>query len=332
MLRRSGSVFVVLALLVFVAGLCLVPISESDLYFRLKVGQEILARGWLLDRNLFSFTYPDHPDLDLAWGFEVAVALLYRWGGFPAIVVAKTAVVLAAFAAAFALARRRGAGPVAAAAALAVAALVMRERLVERPHVVSFVGEVAALWALARLDRRWSARALALFAAAMAVWANMHAGVFVAVLLLALGAAGAVASGTAAGRATARRGLGLAAIAAAAACATPVGPVGLVRYLALHLTLPAIHTVDEFRALTWRSDAPFVVFVTATAAALAAAAWLVRRRARGDGAAGREGAGADGGPGGGAAAGGVGLRAALPEILPVAGMVAAALMVMPLAR
>ena len=63
-------------------------------------------------RNLFSFTFPDYPDLDAAWLFEVGAAALYARGGFPAVVIAKTAVLLAAFGAGVRAlpAPRRGAG------------------------------------------------------------------------------------------------------------------------------------------------------------------------------------------------------------------------------
>src|SRR5688572_28363819 len=84
------------ALLMFVAGLALRPMAESDVFFRIKAGEEILARHALPGRNLYSFTYPDHPDVDTAWLFEVGAAALFARGGFEAIVVAKTALLVAA--------------------------------------------------------------------------------------------------------------------------------------------------------------------------------------------------------------------------------------------
>ena len=66
--------------------------------------------------------FPIIPDVDTAWLFEVGVAALYARGGFEAIVVAKTLLLVAVFAAAFVLCRRRGAGPVASALVLAAAA------------------------------------------------------------------------------------------------------------------------------------------------------------------------------------------------------------------
>jgi hypothetical protein len=69
-----------------------------------------------------------------------------------------------------------------------------------------------------------------------------------------------------------------AAVAAAATLATPVG-AGLFRYLRLHLVLPALHPIDEFRSPTWISDAPLFVYVAAVAAVLVAAWAAARQRA-----------------------------------------------------
>lgn len=273
---NAVAVALVAALLAFVAGLCLQPVTESDLFFRLKVGQEILAHRHLMDRNTFSFTAPDHPDLDLAWLFEVAVALAFRAGGYRAIVLAKTVVVATSFGLAFAACRRRGASAVAAAVWLAAAAWVMRERLVERPHIISFAGEAVVLVALADARRSWSRARVLGFGALMVLWANGHAGVFVGVLMLGSAAAGfAIARDVR----TALQVLRLGALAAGAAFVTPAGP-GLLRYLALHVVLPRIHTIDEFRAATWRSDAPFFVGVAVGTAVMVASVLVEGRRCR----------------------------------------------------
>jgi hypothetical protein len=264
-----------IALLAFVAELSLRPMAESDLFFRIKAGQEILTSHGLPGRNLFSFTYPDHPDIDAAWLFEVAAAALYARGGFPAVVIGKTVVLLTAFAAAFWLCRRRGAGPAASALALAAAAYVGRERFVERPHIFSLLGAIGLLAAIDALTASAGRRALRVAiatCAGVALWANLHAGAFVAPLLLACAAAGARLDRT--GNGAARR-LGLAALGAAAAVfATPIG-VGLLGYLRLHLTLPALHPVDEFRAPSWLSDPALFVYGAGFVVS-AAVAW--RRR------------------------------------------------------
>ncbi len=262
--RQLVPAALLLALLAAVAALALEPLSESDVFFRVRCGQEILARHALPGRNLFSFTYPDHPDLDTAWLFEVGAALLVRLGGLPALVVAKTAVLVATFAGAFVVCRRRGAGPVASALALAAAALAVRERFVERPHLFSLAGDVALLALIDALAVADTARARRLGVATLAtviLWANLHAGVFLAPVLLALAALGAWLDDR-------RPPLALAWLAGGAALATLATPVGfgLYRYLGLHLVLPALHPVDEFRAATWISDAPLLLFGIAAVA------------------------------------------------------------------
>ncbi len=243
--RRLAPAAPLLALLCFVAGLALRPMAESDLFFRIKAGQQILRHHGLPGLNLFSFTYPDAPDLDTAWLFEVGAAIVHRLTGFPGIVVGKTLVLLGAFAGAYAVCRRRSAGAVASALALAAAAFVGRERFVERPHVFSLAGGVATLAAIdflrGEVDGAAALRVGAAFVAAVVVWANLHAGVFVAPVML-----GAAALGAALDRSGGARRLALLAGASAlATLATPVG-FGLYRYLLLHLQLPALHPVDQF--------------------------------------------------------------------------------------
>jgi hypothetical protein len=84
--------------------------------------------------------------------------------------------------------------------------------------------------------------------------------VFVAPVLVGAAALGAGTLGR--DRAQAQR---LALLAAGAGLATLVTPVGwgLIRYLRLHLVLPALHPVDEFRAPTWVSDGALVVYAGA---------------------------------------------------------------------
>ena len=253
------------ALLFFAASLALAPMTESDLFFRLAAGREILAHHALPAHNLFSFTAPDFPDLDASWLFEVGAALLFRLGGFPAVVVAKAVLVVAVAAAAFALCRRRGAGAVSASLAVAAALWVMQERLVERPHIFSFAGEITLLLALERIESesgvlRWAVALLA----GVVIWANLHAGVFVAPVLLALFALGAAIDRR---RALVALAAALALASAAAMLATPIG-VGIFRYLSLHLTIPRLHAVDEFRAISVQSDGPLIAYAFAIAVAL----------------------------------------------------------------
>lgn len=255
------------ALLLVVAGLCLAPVEETDLFFRMAAGEQFLRTGHVLHHNLFSFTYPDAPYLDSAWLFDAGVAGLFRLGSFPAIVLGKTALLLGLAVAAYRVCRAGGASALLSAAVLAVAFLCMRERLVERPHLFSLLGEVALLALLPSIaqagPRRWLLFPLTI------LWVNFHAGAFLAAGLLALAGLGALAD-----RRPRREAMRLFLFAAAATACLACSPVGagIFRYLTFHVGVFDLHPVDEFRNATWRSDAPFIVF------ALAAAALVLRAR------------------------------------------------------
>src|SRR5262245_29597235 len=149
--RRAGHACAA-ALLLFVAGRCLVPMDETDMFFNLRLGEIVLHDHAVPRTNLLSFTYPDAPDVNLAWVFPIVLALAHRAGGIPGTLLLKTIFVLATIAVLFRVAVRRGAHPAAAAAALALSAWAAEPRFVERPHLVTFLGLALTLLALERAE------------------------------------------------------------------------------------------------------------------------------------------------------------------------------------
>src|SRR5439155_7823487 len=115
--RAAGAVCAA-AVLLFVAGRCLVPVDETDLFFNLRLGELVLHDHAVPRTNLLSFTYPDARDVNLAWLFQIMLALAHRAGGIAGTLLLKTAFVVATLAVLFRVALRRGAHPAAAALAL----------------------------------------------------------------------------------------------------------------------------------------------------------------------------------------------------------------------
>jgi hypothetical protein len=261
---RAVEWLLFVATLAWAAHRTLFPLAETDLFFHLKLGDLIVATRHIPFRNLFSFTYPDQPDPDLAWAFQVAVSLLYRAGGFAAIVIAKTLLVVAALALTWCACRRRGTAALPTALALVAAIETMRPRLVERPHLVTFVGLGALALLLGDIEtqpRRW--RWLPLLAL---VWAQFHAGVFFCPLLAGCWLLGARFDGLALPW---RRALPSLALAAAATFATPAG-TRLPRYLLWHTGLGATRIIDEFRhADAWNDPWFFLMGALVLAIAVA---------------------------------------------------------------
>jgi tetratricopeptide (TPR) repeat protein len=259
-----------LLLLLFVAGRCLVPMDETDVFYNLRLGEIILATHDVPRTNLLSFTVPDVRDVNLAWLFQIVLALAHRAGGIPGTVLLKTAFVVATFAVLFRVALRRGAHPAAAAAALALAAWAAEPRFVERPHLVTFLGLALLLLALERAEAGRRRALWALVPAGLA-WANANSCFFLAPAVLLLHAAGARLDGQ---RADARRAALVAAALAPLVLATPSG-TGALGYIANHFRMPSLRPLQEYRTATWPLDGPF--FFLAAALALTSFAPGARR-------------------------------------------------------
>lgn len=268
---RAQELTALAALLLFVAGRCLVPMDETDLFFNLRLGDLILAHHAVPRTNLLSFTWPDARDLNLAWLFQILLALAYRAGGIAGTVLLKTTFVLGTWALLFRTALRRGAHPAAAAAALALAAWAAEPRFVERPHLVTFLGLGYLLLALDGAEAG-RPRALHALVPLALVWANANSCFFLAPVLLGLYAAGAMLDHR---RPDARRAALVAVALLPFIFATPSG-AGALTYIANHWRMPALRPLQEYRTASWPLDGPF--FFVAAGVALAAA--LPGRRGR----------------------------------------------------
>src|SRR5688572_25693729 len=82
---------IALCLLVFAAALT--PASDTDLWWHLAAGREMLARGGFLTVDPFTLSAAGRPWIDLHWLFQLAVYGLHQIGGLVALVIAKAAIV-----------------------------------------------------------------------------------------------------------------------------------------------------------------------------------------------------------------------------------------------
>jgi tetratricopeptide (TPR) repeat protein len=243
---------VIWVLLLFVAGRCLVPMDETDVFFNLRLGEIILGTHRVPTENLLSFTHPHATDVNLAWLFQIVLALAHRAAGIPGTVLLKTAMVLAAWSLLYRVALRRGAHPALAALVLALAAWAAEPRFVERPHLVTFVGLAVLLLALEQAERL-QPRLLWLLLPGSLLWANANSCFFLAPALLLLYAAGARLDGL---HADARRAGTLALAMTPLMLATPSGWHAL-SYITNHFRMPSLRPLQEYRHALWPLDGPY---------------------------------------------------------------------------
>lgn len=72
------------------------PLSDTDFWWHLKTGELILKEGKPPQVDWYTFTDFDKPWIDLHWGFQVLITLLYHLGGASLVVVTKAVVISAA--------------------------------------------------------------------------------------------------------------------------------------------------------------------------------------------------------------------------------------------
>jgi tetratricopeptide (TPR) repeat protein len=264
---------VVYLLLLFVAGRCLVPMDETDLFFNLRLGEIVLSTGHVPTENLLSFTYPAATDINLAWLFQIVLALAHRVAGIPGTVLLKTGFVLGTWALLFRVAVRRGAHPALAALALALAAWSAEPRFVERPHLVTFLGLALLLLALERAEAG-RPRLLWLLVPAGLLWANANSCFFLAPAILVLYAAGARLEGE---RECSRRALLVGLALVPLMFATPSG-LGCLYYIANHFRMPWLRPLQEYRTARWPLDGPY--FFLLCGLATTAVVSIVSRKTR----------------------------------------------------
>jgi hypothetical protein len=241
---------------------CLMPASP-DTYWQLRAGRDIAETGHvsLVDRYSYTAAGSEWPDHEWLW--QLASAGAYAAGGMPLLTALAAAFVVAALA----VAHRLTVGPWWTRVPLFAATIVLScPQWSVRPKVFTLL----ALTAVTGLVGR---RRLLVLPAIFLVWANVHGGVVLGFVPLAVGLAVAI------WRRERRLVFGL--LAAALACgaatlATPLGP-RLYSFIGESMRRSHVNGVAEWRAATAALEPGTVLFFVAAAALVAAAIRLWRR-------------------------------------------------------
>jgi hypothetical protein len=195
---RRLTIAALAALAVLVAALTLTPITNNDLFLHLTTGRVVLETGHVPRVDDYSALARGRPFVAHEWLAGVIFRIVEAMGGLDALILLKAAVALSTAAALYAAARRLGASPVAALPSLALVMILAAARIMERPHIFSYL--LASLFLLLLARRRSGGRApLWVFVPLQILWANLHGGFVLGPLLLFLAAAGEAAEGLALG-------------------------------------------------------------------------------------------------------------------------------------
>jgi hypothetical protein len=223
-----GTLVTVLALVATMS-----PVRNYDYWWHLKTGELIVEQGHVPRADPFSFTSAGTPWVDHEWLFQVLAWAVHTHAGASVLVLIKAALVLGLFLLASRLLEREGHGPAGRAFLLTLGIVGSAFRIDVRPELVTLL--LVPLAVHLAIASRASGRMapLALVCGLVAVGANMHVGVvLVPIVLLAGGAATAVAALLGRGRESGagRFALRLFAAGALAAAAAGLNPWGFEIY------------------------------------------------------------------------------------------------------
>jgi len=251
------TAIVVILFTAIATAACFMP-AQSDTYWQLRAGQEIVSSQQILLADTFTHTvragdWPNHE-----WLSEVAFFLLHRAGGMPLLTLFCAAAVTIAAGLSWCVMT----GPLQLRLALILATLIPTAQLWSlRPQVLSLAMLATLMWLLNR-------QYLLLVLPLIVLWANAHAGV-----TIGLAALGGATAGLFWSRAPMRmRVLTVCVAAFAAACATPLG-------WRLFTEVPAmLARLDAYGVQEWRAPSAELINLPfwAVVMLLIAGAW--RRR------------------------------------------------------
>lgn len=148
------------------------PLYDTDFWWHLKTGEWILQERRVPQVDLFTFSSVGRPWIDLHWGFQVFITLLYRLGGVDLVILAKAAVTTAAVAVAWFAGGDRL--PVWAKALVWILpSMCVSARGYERPEMLSLLFLAAWLWLARHVEER--PRMIWFLPLVQVVWVNCHA-------------------------------------------------------------------------------------------------------------------------------------------------------------
>ncbi len=153
-------------------------LQDGDTLWHIRVGQIMLEQRQILREDLFSHTAGGQPWVAHEWLSEVIMAALYNLGGLPGLTMAFFLVTALTFTLLFQTARRLSNDWIAFIVISLSAVPMATTHLFARPHLFTWLLAALTLSLLVANDRRlWLLPLLTM------LWANLHGGVLLGLLL-----------------------------------------------------------------------------------------------------------------------------------------------------
>jgi hypothetical protein len=170
-------------------------LGDGDTGWHIRTGEWILTNHQIPATDLFSYTKQGQPWIAWEWLSEVVFAWLNARGGLALVLLVSVLLVGVTFVLLFRLSRRKS-NPVVAFLMLPLAIATSSVHWLARPHLFSLLFLVLFYSVLDEVrrgrDRIFGIPRLALLPVGAILWANLHAGFFIGIILITCFAAGEV--------------------------------------------------------------------------------------------------------------------------------------------
>ena len=159
------------------------PVWNNDIWYLLREAADIVASGEIPSVDQYSAVAAGRPYLAHEWLSGLIFLGIFKLGGGEALTVFRTLIMLAILLLLWFSLEKRARSFVLTALLLALAAYIILERLFVRPHAFTLLFLCVWVFALERWRRQRRLRYLIILVPLQILWANLHGGYIIALVL-----------------------------------------------------------------------------------------------------------------------------------------------------
>jgi len=184
-LSRASSLPIILVLTT-IGLLVTFPVGDFDIFWHLANGREMLARGTIINQEIFSFTANGKHFSNHAWLAQIILFMIFKTLGANGLIAAKVLITTIIGGGLYLFGRRQGCSPLTSALICLLAFGASLFRYVERPELFSslFLAMTGTLLFSYR-SKTCSARILPVLPLIMILWDFMHGALYGVIFLIA---------------------------------------------------------------------------------------------------------------------------------------------------
>jgi hypothetical protein len=258
-------------------------LQDADTTLHIRIGQQILSSGSIPTTDWFSFSKPGGTWYAFEWLSEVVLALAYNLASFKGVALLAGMLIALYLTLMLKYAIWRGANGMIALIVALIAATASTIHFHARPHLFTLLLLTVSIWAL-EYNRRAGGRLIWTLVPLTALWANLHGGFVIFLVLLALRCAGCAGEAWLWPQPSHERlneAKQLAKVGLACVLASLVNPYGIYLHLHIFDTLRStwiMANVQEFMSPAFRSEQMYYFMILLFAGLFSVVSLIQTRR------------------------------------------------------